>query len=345
MSFFRNPEIKKSIIVYVVLVVLLSITGFVFSFDIGITVLFVSLFFMFVHFYATYKRYKRIAGLANEINRILHGKDILDLAEYSEGELSILHSELIKLTVQFREQAWALKQDKVYLADSLADISHQIRTPLTSINIITSLLSKPDLTDTRRNELFNELDILLGRIEWLITTLLKISKLDTGTIKLKKEKIMVCDLIKKAIEPIAISLELREQEIHTKILGDETLYGDFGWTVEAVENILKNCMENTQKGSIIRITALENVLYTEITITDNGPGIQKEDLPHLFERFYKGKNSSDQGFGIGLALARTIIVSQSGTIKAENAPEGGARFTIRFYKQFTETSPLLRDVN
>ena len=156
----------------------------------------------------------------------------------------------------------------------MADISHQIRTVWTSHNILTSLLSKPDLTDTRRNELFNELDILLSRIEWLITTLLKISKLDTGTIKLKKEKIMVCDLIKKAIEPIAISLELREQEIHTKILGDETLYGDFGWTVEAVENILKIAWRNT-KGSIIRITALENVLYTEITITDNGPGIQR----------------------------------------------------------------------
>ncbi len=338
MNFFRNPEIKKNLFFNALLLVLLSIIGFMFSIDIGITVLLVSMLFSFLHFFITYKRYNKIARLGDEIDKILHGKESFDLDEYSEGELSILHSELLKLTVQHREQAWALKQDKVYLANSIADISHQIRTPLTSINIIVSLLSKPGLSEDRKHELFSDLKILLGRIEWLITTLLKISKLDTGTVKLKKEKIMISDLIKKAIEPIAISLELREQEIFTQISGEEPIVGDFSWTVEAVENILKNCMENTQKGSEITIVAFENALYTEITITDNGPGIDKEDLPHLFGRFYKGKNSDNQGFGIGLALARTIIVSQNGTIKAENAPDGGAKFTIRFYKEVIETS-------
>lgn len=332
MSFLRNPEIKKSLISHVILIVLMSIIGFFFSIDAGITTMLVSMIFSILHFFITYKRYKKITRLGNEVDKILHGKESFDLREYSEGELSILQSEILKLTVQHREQAWVLKQDKVYLANSIADISHQIRTPLTSINIIVSLLSKPGLTEERRNELFNELETLLRRIEWLITALLKIAKLDAGTVKLKKEKIMISDLIKKAIEPIAISLELREQEIHTQILGTESIDGDFSWTVEAVTNILKNCMENTQKGSKITIVAFDNALYTGLVIVDNGPGIVKEDLPYLFERFYKGKNSDNQGFGIGLALARTIIVSQNGTIKAENAMEGGAKFTVRFYK-------------
>ncbi len=270
--------------------------------------------------------------MGNDIDKILHGNDSIDLGEYAEGELSFLQSEILKLTVQLREQAWSLKKDKEYLSDSIADISHQIRTPLTSINIILSLISKPDLPEERKKALFNELETLLRRIDWLITTLLKISKLDTGTVKFKKEKIMVSQLISLAVAPIAISLELREQEINTKIKGNESFIGDLSWTIEAIENILKNCMEHTQRGGSIKITAFENPLFTEIIIKDNGPGIEKEDLPHLFERFYKGKNSNVQSFGIGLALARAIIASQNGTIKAENAPEGGAKFTIRFYK-------------
>jgi signal transduction histidine kinase len=117
--------------------------------------------------------------------------------------------------------------------------------------------------------------------------------------------------------------------------GDETYEGDLSWSVEAIGNILKNCMENMQKGGEITIQAEENPIYTEIIISDNGPGIDKEDLPHLFKRFYKGKNASSQSVGIGLALARTIITSQNGTVRAENKSNGGARFTVRFYKKTT----------
>ncbi|NLL67066.1 MAG: HAMP domain-containing histidine kinase [Clostridiaceae bacterium] len=332
MSFFRNPEIKKSLILFTFLIFILTITGFFINQNVGITVLFVSILFTSLHFYITYKRYKKIAALGNEIDNILHGKKFINIEEYSEGELSILQSEILKLTVLFREQAHGLKQEKIFLADSLADISHQIRTPLTSINIIVSLLSKPGLSDERKNKLFNELKMLLGRIDWLITTLLKISMLDAGTVKLKKERIVVAELIRLAIAPIAISLELREQVVHSQCLENQSFLGDLSWTTEAVENILKNCMEHTQRGGEINITANENALYTELVITDNGPGIDKKDIPHLFERFYKGKNSANQSIGIGLALARMIVVNQNGTIKAENLMEGGAKFTIRFYK-------------
>ena len=332
MSFFRNPEIKKSLILHIILILILTITGFLFGYNYGFTALIVSALFTVLHFYITFRRYKKLAELGREIDQILHGKESIDLGEFSEGELSILQSEILKLTVQLREQASSLKQDKVYLADSIADISHQIRTPLTSINIIISLFTKPGLSEERKKEMHNELETLLGRIDWLITTLLKISKLDAGIIKLKKDKIIVSELISRAVAPIAISLELREQEIHTQIAGNESFVGDLSWTVEAVGNILKNCMEHSQRGGKTTITALENALFTELVITDSGPGLDKEDLTHLFERFYKGKNADSQSIGIGLALARMIIVSQNGTIKAENAMEGGARFTLRFYK-------------
>lgn len=332
MSFFRNPEIQKNFILYVLLIFVLTVTGFLCGSNYGLTVLTISMLFTVLHFWITFRRYKKLATLGSEIDKILHGNESINLEDYSEGELSFLQSEILKLTVQLREQAWSLKQDKQYLASSIADISHQIRTPLTSINIILSLISKSDLSEERKKSLFNELDTLLRRIDWLVTTLLKISRLDTGTVKFKKEKIMVSELISHAVAPIAISLDLREQEINTTITGNESFIGDLSWTVEAIENILKNCMEHTQRGGRIKITSLENALFTEIIITDNGPGIDKEDLPYLFERFYKGKNSNNQSFGIGLALARMIIVNQNGTIKAENAQKGGAKFTIRFYK-------------
>ncbi len=332
MSFFRNPEIKNSMVMYLILTAVLSGLGFLLSTGTGIFALVVSVIYTIMHFLTTYLRYRKLAGLSKEINNILHGKEKIELQEYSEGELSILQSEILKLTVQFREQSGALKNDKVYLADSIADISHQIRTPLTSINILLSLLSNQGLSEQRRLELIKEMDMLLSRIDWLITALLKISKLDTGTVQLKSETVYVNDLIKRAVDPIEIPIELREQELDIRIQEGSSFNGDLSWSVEAVENILKNCMEHTQKGGKISISSQENSIFTEIIISDNGPGIDREDLPHLFERFYKGKNSSDNSIGIGLALARMIVTSQNGTIKAENRKDGGAKFTIRYYK-------------
>jgi len=193
-------------------------------------------------------------------------------------------------------------------------------------------MSNSDLSEERRLELIKEMDMLLSRIDWLITALLKISKLDTGTVKQKNETVYVDELVKKAIDPIAIPIELREQELDIQIQAGASFKGDLAWSAEAVENVLKNCMEHTQKGGKLSISAQENTLFTEIIISDNGPGIDPEDLPHLFERFYKGKNSSNNNIGIGLALARMIITNQNGTIKVENRKEGGAKFTIRFYK-------------
>lgn len=293
---------------------------------------FCCLIFDLAHFISTFKRYKHIAELSHEIDKILHDSSKFDLNHFAEGELSILHSEIYKMTVRLREQADALKKDKTYLADSIADISHQIRTPLTSINLIANFLTDEDLSDERRISLAKDLLRLLSRIDWLISTLLKISKLDAGTVKFAKNPVKVTGLIRKAAEPLAIPMDLRNQKLVVKAKGNEHFIGDLPWTAEAVENVLKNCMEHTPHGGTITIEVKETPIYTELVITDTGTGIAPEDLPHLFERFYKGKNSKNNNVGIGLALSRMIVAAQNGTIKVENCKNGGACFTMRFYK-------------
>ena len=326
----KNKEVRKALLWQLLLSAAACAVCFFFDIRAGLTAAGLSLLLMLVFCISTYKRYQRISSLADDINQVLHGDSSIDFDNYSEGELSILHSEIYKMTVRLREQQQKLINDKKYLADSLADISHQIRTPLTSINLLVERLSASGLTDECRHQLTNELYGLLDRIDWLITTLLKISKLDAGTVQFNKETVSLEVLINKSCAPLLIPIELRGQELIIRAEGN--FYGDPAWTSEAVGNIVKNCMEHTPDGGKIEIEAAENALYSEIIIKDNGTGISPEDLPHIFERFYKGKDSDGKSFGIGLALSRMIIAGQKGTVKAENRKNTGAMFTLRFYK-------------
>lgn len=286
--------------------------------------------FIVIYLVSTAMRYRKLSSLTSEINSILHDESRMLINDFSEGELALLRAEIRKMTVRLREQSQLLKEDKIRLADFLADVSHQIRTPLTSLNLLVSFLEKPDLTLERRREITHELYSLLRRIDWLITVLLKISKLDAGVVKFRNETIDMGEFISKSAAPLQIPIELRGQELIIDTEGSIT--ADEAWTSEAVGNILKNCMEHTPEGGTITVRATENSLYSEIVITDSGCGISTEELPHIFERFYKGKDSDDSSFGIGLALARMIVTEQNGTIKAENSAEGGARFVMRLYK-------------
>lgn len=330
MKLFRNLEIKGTILVYGVITVAAVITAFTWERRFGLLMLGVCAAFFFVYLFVTCRRYRRISQLAADIDQILHGEGQVSLDKYTEGELSILQNEVCKMTVRLREQQLSLKEDKVYLADSLADISHQIRTPLTSINLLVSLLAEQDITLQRRQQLSHELYELLSRIEWLITALLKMSRLDAGTAKFKSESIPLAELLRRGTAPLLVSMDLRDLRLEVSAEGN--FIGDVSWTCEAITNIVKNCMEHTPEGGSIEISASENVLYSEIIISDNGRGIEAEDLPHIFERFYKGRDSGEKSFGIGLALARRIITAQNGTVKAENKMSGGAKFTIRFYR-------------
>ena len=334
-TLLRNPEVKWSVGIYICLLCLTTITGScIWGMKVGLFALCISSISIGIHLFFSIRRYNDLAQLANQLDEILHGSRRQLLREEQEGELSILKNEVSKMVIRLQEQAEHLQKEKVFLANSIADISHQIRTPLTSITLVVSLLSEPKVTEERRRQLLRELKQLLKRIDWLINTLLKISKLDAGTIPLKSEKIKMVHLLEKAKEPLEISMELRE--IAWKISVDENIafQADFAWTLEAVENILKNCMEHTPEGGEIVVEAVENKIYTELTIADNGEGVDEEDLPHIFERFYKGKNASKESIGIGLALAKTIMLSQDGTICAERRAEGGTRFILRFYHRW-----------
>lgn len=333
MSFLRNKEVRNEGLLLVLITVIATIGVYGWNPSCGAVVLVVCTILNAVHLVNTYKRYRRIQELSSDINRILHEDIHVSFDKYEEGELAILESEVQKMVIRLREQQSQLLADKRYLADSIGDISHQIRTPLTSINLLLSFLSEPDITEEKRQKTIRELYELLSRIDWLITTLLKISKLDAGTIQLKQENVRMKELIQKSVEPLLVPIELRGQEL--KIDTEGQFIGDVNWTSEAIGNIVKNCMEHTPAGGSLQIKANENALYREIVIEDTGCGIAPEDLPHIFERFYKGKNSSEKSFGVGLALARGIINTQNGTVKAENKKEGGARFTLRFYKELS----------
>ena len=326
----KNKEVRYSLILQLAVAIVGCIATFSADSRAGIIVAIISAILILIQYVSTYKRYQKIASLAADIDLVLHGDNAIAWGNYTEGELGILHSEIYKMTIRLREQQQKLMSDKAYLADSIADISHQIRTPLTSINLLVQFLSEPNLSDERRHQLTHELYGLLSRIEWLITTLLKISKLDAGTVQFKEEKVSMATLINKSCATLLVPIELRGQELVIHTAGD--FVGDLAWTCEAIGNIVKNCMEHTPEGGKIEIDASENAIYTEIVIKDSGTGISKEDLPHIFERFYKGKDSDDKSFGVGLALSRMIITSQKGTVKAENRKPTGAMFSIRFYK-------------
>ena len=327
----NNKELHRGIAILVGATVILTAIGFWVSAACGVLVLIACVVIGVIHIVTEIYRYRRLQKLSADLDRLLISGTPLPITEYNEGELSILANQVQKLTLRLTEAAEVVEADKKYLADSLADISHQLRTPLTAMNLTTTMLRSSNLTDEKRMELTGELRSLLTRTDWLVETLLKISKLDAGTVKLAKDTVSVNELISRSAAPIAIPMDLRNQTLMVKC-GEESFSGDLIWSAEALGNILKNCIEHTPEGGTITVTAQETALYTQIEVTDTGTGFDLKDIPHLFERFYKGSNASQNSYGIGLALARTVITAQNGTVQAMNG-NTGAKFIIKFYKQ------------
>lgn len=312
-------------LLYCFFALILFFFGLSLSFAAGMLVAFTAfLGAVFLTFFLRLRK-RKLKELAVDMDRLLHGDYQVRFKNYEEGETAIVANELAKITDTLQTQAEKLKNEKKDLADSIADISHQIRTPLTALTLtLETMDGKEEALKAKQ---------LTRRIEWLIEALLKLSKLDAGTVKFQREKVLVCQAVGEAAAPFEILMDLRAQTMDTsKISPDASFFGDLSWSAEALANILKNCIEHTGEGGKIWISAQENAIYTEIVLEDNGEGIAKEDLPHLFERFYKGKNSGGNSVGIGLALTRAILSAQNGTVLAENRREGGARFVLRIYK-------------
>lgn len=349
MLFWRNPEIKRQLTGYLALSAVLLLAVWLCagqaakkeSWNVRREICRVALagtggaltLAGIFHFAVTARRYGRLAGLSEQVDDFLHSQRDPDFAVQEEGELSILQDEIQKMTVMLKQQADALFREKRYLCDAITDMSHQLRTPLTSLNLIQAMLSEPEISRERREELLYRQKTLLQRIDDLLVILLKMARIDAGVVDFKREQVRLDDLVKKAAEPIWIPVELKEQKITFRGDGQAVFLGDRDWSAEAVGNILKNCMEHTPSGGRIDIFWEENAVYTELRVEDSGPGIAPEDLPHILERFYKGKRQEEAGFGVGLAFARMVIGAQNGVLTAQNRPEGGARFTVRFYKR------------
>lgn len=327
----RNKEIRQFAAGFFVIAAGVIFTGYRLHPAAGILAAFSACMYGLLFFVFTRERYKKIAEISEEIDQVLHDSDRVFIADSEEGELSILKSEITKMTLRIREQNRALKREKERLSESLADIAHQLRTPLTSANLILSLLENNPEEEVRK-ELLGETEQLFSQMDTLISSLLKLSRLDAGIIVFQKEKIEVKKLIEAALRPLLIPMELHEVTLEAKLPDGIYIDGDFEWLSEGIGNVIKNCLESAKDHGRIQISCQDTVLYTEITVHDSGKGFKKEELSKVFERFYRGRDARTAGYGIGLALCRTIITRQGGTIAAKNHPKGGALFVIRFPK-------------
>lgn len=330
----RNREIRYMILVMGFISSLgMLIGGLLFSLEVAAFVFIISTLFISSVMFLMRWRYREIEKLSHYLHHITNGGESLDIRDNDEGELSILKNDIYKVTLMLSEQSTLLQEEKIQLTDAISDISHQLKTPLTSMVVMADLLNDPALPDDKRAEFVRNIQMQLERIEWLVSSLLKLSKIDAGTAQFNKKEVKIKQLIEKALEPILIPIDIKEQTISIIGNGDTTITCDLNWTTEAILNILKNCVEHTAEGGKIKIYYVENVLFTEVIIVDSGKGIPKEDLPYVFKRFYKGKYASDDSVGIGLAMAYSIISHQEADMEVESTEGKGTKFRIKFYKK------------
>lgn len=279
------------------------------------------------------KKDRELAQITRYIEEINQKNYKLEIDDMSEDELSILKNEIYKTTVMLKEVAEHSVKAKNALKDSLSDISHQLKTPLTSISVILdNLMDDPEMPLEVRSDFLHDIKRETRNINFLVQSLLKLSKLDSDTVVFLKEEVTAKALVDAAIQNVAMLCDLKNVtvEVKEKTTEDCTVLCDFRWQVEAITNILKNCVEHSEDDSKIVITLNQNQVYTSISIRDFGEGIDEEDQKHIFERFYKGKNSSQDSVGIGLALAKAIVEADRGHISVESG-EDGSKFTVKYF--------------
>lgn len=309
-----------------------------------VTGLIVTVIFIFL----TNRRYRALANMAANLDRVLAGERDIRLRDMSEGELAILSSEIDKVIARLNLTVDELQAEKLALSDSLADISHQLKTPLTSIAISTELIRDRLSARGDSEDLVERLRLiqtLQARVEDLVAALLKLARIDAGVIKLVCGAVDAHELVRKSFEPLAIAFDIADVRFSADVQDGASYEGDLTWSVEALKNILKNCMEHTPAGGCVGVRVTEDVLACRIRIEDTGPGIAESDLPHIFERFYRGSRDANAapsevnpaGVGIGLALSKSLVTAQGGTLTAENLRDEngnvtGAAFNLVFFK-------------
>ena len=326
----NDKEIRIVFIVSSVLTAVLSVICAFFSKICAVLCLALGIILIMIFAVVTKRRYKNLNDLNDYLSLVCKGIYDMNIDDNTEGELSILKNNLYKVITLLQSQNEYLKNDKLYLADSIADISHQLKTPLTSMMVMCELLENEENPD-KRQEFVAVINNQLSKMKWLITNILKISKLDADATEFKREEVSISKVLDDSLKPFVLTAELKNVAIQNGA-NDFVFNGDESWTVEAVSNIVKNCLEHTNDGGKIIIASGSTNLYNKLTISDNGCGISKEDLPHIFERFYHGKNSSKDSVGIGLALAKTVFEKENASVSVESEQGRGSVFEIRFYK-------------
>lgn len=300
--------------------------------DISTLILFI-LILSIIFFKYNHSESKKINEITKYIEEINRGNYKLNIEENTEDELSILKNELYKITIMLKEVAENSQKDKTTLKDSLSDISHQIKTPITSILImLDNILSDENMPEDIKKDFIKDIKREIINIKFLVESILKLSKIDSNSIKFIKKEVFIKDIINEAVKNVSMLSELKNIEII--VSGDDSIKTicDLKWQVEAITNILKNCIEHSYENRKIYINYNQNNMYTELKIEDNGTGIDAKDLPHIFERFYKGKNSSSDSVGIGLALSKSIIESNNGYIQVDSELNKGTTFIIKYLK-------------
>ena len=300
--------------------------------DISTLIVFI-LILSIIFFKYNHSESKKINEITKYIEEINRGNYKLNIEENTEDELSILKNELYKITIMLKEVAENSQKDKTTLKDSLSDISHQIKTPITSILImLDNILSDENMPEDIKKDFIKDIKRKIINIKFLVESILKLSKIDSNSIKFIKKEVFIKDIINEAVKNVSMLSELKNIEII--VSGDDSIKTicDLKWQVEAITNILKNCIEHSYENRKIYINYNQNNMYTELKIEDNGTGIDAKDLPHIFERFYKGKNSSSDSVGIGLALSKSIIESNNGYIQVDSELNKGTIFIIKYLK-------------
>lgn len=310
-----RKQMKTNIILNIILIVLFS-------------VLYMAIIFIYLK-----QRDKKINQITQYINEIKNRKYDLNINENSEDELSNLKNELYKITIMLKEESEISRQDKEKIKMSVEDISHQLKTPLTSIMImLDNLKDNPNMDKDTKQKFIFEISKQVDWINWLVISILKLSRLEADVVKFSNNKINVKKFIDEIIGNLEIPIEIKNQKISIEGDEDASFIGDYKWQQEAITNIIKNAIEHNKENGKITIKYEENVLFTKITIIDEGQGIAKEDLKHIFERFYKAQNSSDNSVGIGLSLAKNIIEKNNGMINCKSEIGNGTEFIVKYMK-------------
>ncbi|MDR1016312.1 MAG: HAMP domain-containing histidine kinase [Coriobacteriales bacterium] len=280
------------------------------------------------YIHASNNKARSLSALLQHINAV---EGNLALIDSEEGAKGILKDDIYKLVARTNEYADVINRERAKAEDALADISHQLKTPLASLSISIDILQSSDLTTKQREKFVSDMRVALTRMEWMVQSLLAFARLDSGTIKFKRETVNAADIAREAASAVAMITELHDQSLMCSGDDNVALECDRRWTVEAITNILKNASEHSGDGTTIYLTYGQNPLSTWFGVTDEGAGIKLADMGALFKRYAQTNNKG--GAGIGLPLAMSIAKAQNGTIDVDPGGNGkGATFTLKLFK-------------